>query len=496
MKKQIFTWAMIIILVPLLACSLGGGGDESASSQVSLEGEGAEESAPTQPAVVEDVEEVKEETPTPTPPPEPESVAFPGVMGVEDFDSYQANFVLEFTGASGGAFGDETTDQIQETFLEVIQEPDTWHQEASIQSTGAFDVDITSEYYYVDDVTYTLASGNWTAQQGLMGRVQFSHPSVFTPLPDTAMCNTEPETLNGISVIHCTFTEEDNVADSLDAANVDGEVWIAEDGNYVVRYILNAEQLDLKGAFSGGYEYFETYKIEYDISNINGDIAINLPAEAQGTPLIDGAALANDEASGIPAPDGADVFIDSFASLLYFSPLPLEDLADYHVETVPTIGYQEIPEESYVEDAYALLVFEDDEGGILRVFIQQDLGGEGYFVTATLPFENPNMPGGGGDGGAGTDTDVGSSDFPILDDAEEITSLGGFVTYYTGTDIPATVDFYRNELSAEGWAENESQTLLQADTLGMMQFTKDGETVMVTITKEDDGRTNVIVVTQ
>ncbi len=53
-----------------------------------------------------------------------------------------------------------------------------------------------------------------------------------------------------------------------------------------------------------------------------------------------------------------------------------------------------------------------------------------------------------------------------------------------------------NELSAEGWEEDSAQTLIQAETLGMMQFTKEGETVMVTITKEDDGRTNVIVVAQ
>ena len=262
MKKQIFTWAMIVFLVPLLACSLGGGGDESASSQASLGGESSEEAAPTQVPVVEDIEEVQEETPTPETS-GPETVEFPGVLGVEEFDSYQATIVMEFAGATGEAFADVPTDQRQETFLEVIQEPDTWHQEFSIQSTGAFDVDITTEYYYIDDVNYTLASGNWIAQEGLAGRVQFSHPSLVAPLPETALCDTEPETINGISVIHCTFTEEDNVADSLDAANIEGEVWIAEDGGYVVKYILDAEQLDLKGGFSGGYEYFETYTIDY-----------------------------------------------------------------------------------------------------------------------------------------------------------------------------------------------------------------------------------------
>jgi len=172
---------------------------------------------------------------------------------------------------------------------------------------------------------------------------------------------------------------------------------------------------------------------------------------------------------------------------------------------VPTIGYQELPEESYVEDGYALLVFEDETGGILRVFIQKDLGGKGYFVTATLPFENPNLFGGESEGGSEVDSGSGgasgaggasASEFPVLDDAEEITSLGGFVTYYSATDIPSTIEFYRQALSAEGWEEDSAQTLIQPDTLGMMQFKKDDETVMVTITKEEGGRTNIIVVTQ
>jgi hypothetical protein len=458
---------------------------------------------------VEDREEVQEETPTPESEPEPEVTEFPGVLGVEEFDSYQANIVLEFTGATGEAFGDDVIDQRQETFLEVIREPETWRQVSSIQSTGAFDVDTTTEYYYIDDIAYTLASGTWIAQEGLLGRVQFSHPSLTAPLPETALCDSETETINGVSVIHCSFTEADNVADSLDAAVINGDVWIAEDGNYVMKYVLNAEQLDLKGAFSGGYEYFDTYTIDYELDNVNGDFTIDLPAEAQGTEVIDIAGLSSGESSGIPAPDGADVYIDSFASLNYFSTLDIEDLADYHIETLPTVGYQEIPEESYVEENYALLAFEDDAGGILRVFIQQDLASEGYFVSVTLPFDAPDLSSGdsdnsssGADTGAGDTSDTGgaesadASEFPVLDDAEEITSLGGFITYYSTTDIPSTVDFYRNELSTEGWEEDEAQTLVQPDTLGMMQFTKDGETLMVTITKEDDGRTNVIVVTQ
>lgn len=491
MKKQIFTWTLVIFLVPLLACSLGGG-DESASSQVSLEGGGTEEAAPTQPAVVEDVEEVKEETPTPepTPVPEPEAVEFPGVIGVDQFDTYQMKAVMEFTRPPGEATGDEVTEQRQETFLEVIKEPEIWHQTISIQSTGGTETNVERETYYVDDVTYNLTFDSWTAMGGLMGRSQFTGLGLYVLLPETALCDPEIETVNDIPAIHCTFTEADKVSESLDAQKVDGDVWIAEDGGYVLKYEMYAEQLDLKGAFSGGYEIFDTYSLSYELVDINSDLSISLPPEAQGVAVND---VQSNSTSGVAVPDSAEVFLDSEYGTNYFSTAGLQELVDFHMNDL-SASWEAITDESYVSKDFALLVFKGDEEGFLRVYLQQDLAGAGYFASITMPYEAPGLS--GADSGTGTGAGASSSDFPVLDDAEEITSLGGFVTYYSATDIPTTIDFYRQELSAEGWEEDAAQTLIQPDTMGMMQFKKDTETIMVTITKEDDGRTNVIVVTQ
>jgi hypothetical protein len=60
MKKNNLFWVVMIGLISTLACSLlGGGGSESAASNVSLgESEPAEAAAPIEAPVVEDVEEV------------------------------------------------------------------------------------------------------------------------------------------------------------------------------------------------------------------------------------------------------------------------------------------------------------------------------------------------------------------------------------------------------------------------------------------------------
>ena len=93
-NRRFLTWVIVVFMIPALACSLLGG-NESASSKVSLGANEGEDATPTEPPIVEDVEEVKKETPTPQP--EPESVAFPGVIGVDQFDTYHLYGGIRFT---------------------------------------------------------------------------------------------------------------------------------------------------------------------------------------------------------------------------------------------------------------------------------------------------------------------------------------------------------------------------------------------------------------
>jgi len=487
MRKQLFTWMMIVLMVPTLACGLFGGGEESASSAVSL-GEDTEESAePTQPPVVEDVEEISEE-PTPEPA-EPESAPFAGSIGLDQFDSYRTNITLQFTGATGEASGDQTTDQRQDIVLEVVKSAQIWHQAIQIQAEGAINTDVETESYYVDGVTYTQTFDNWIAQDGLLGRSQFSNPRLYTALPETALCNTEPENVNGISTIHCTFTEQDQVANSLEGAErIQGDVWIAEEGNYVVKYELAAQNLALKGLFTGGFEQFETYNLSYELLDTN-NVSIELPAEAQGTEPIANPDTA--DSSGLAAPDGAEVFVDSFAGMNYFSTDDLSSIADFHLETLPAAGWQAVPEESYRDDGYALLIFENEEG-VLRVFIQQDLGEEGYFVSATLPFDQPGLGSGGdtGDSTGGSTAGAADVDLPLLDDAEDVFSAGGITTYFTPSDMTTVVDFYREELTVAGWTEDTTSSYVD-DATAILTFNNNGTTLLISATAGDDGRISV-----
>lgn len=327
-----------------------------------------------------------------------------------------------------------------------------------------------------------------------MGRSQFSNPETFVPIPETATCDSVPEDINGISAIHCSFTEADNIANSLDVASAQGDIWFAEDGNYVVKYDLEAQDLSLKGRFeeSGGYYEFETYTIGFELEDIDS-VAISLPAEAEGTEVLDQTNTVTG-GSGLAAPDGADVFVDTDpGGLSYYSTADQATLIDFHLRELPAAGWQAVPDESYVDDNYALLLFENEEG-LLRAFIQKDIDG-GNFVSITLPFEAP----GGVEGSTGGDTATGggeaAGEMPVLDDAAELFSAGGATTYATEADIATVIEFYRQELSAQGWVEDTSSTVSTAD-VAVLMFSKDGTSLTAAINKEADGRVRVSLLQQ
>jgi len=496
MKKKRLTWALIIFLLPALACSLGGGGDESASSDVSFGADETAQAAPTQPPVEEDVEELEEEETT-TESAQPESAPLDATTSTGQLDSFRMNTFLEFTGATGQSTGDETTSQRQEYMLEVTRNPTARHQITTIKSEGAIETDVQSEYFMIDDVTYTSTLGNWIAQAGLIGQSQFISPEQMVPVPDTATCDPEPEEVNGISAIHCIFTEQDNVAHSLDAATIQGDIWIAQEGNYVVKYNLEAQNVNLKGKFNQGFSQFETYGIGYELSDINADISITLPPEAEGTQIID-VSDSTGGSSGLNVPPSAEVFLDSPSGLNYFSTASLQTLVDFHREDLTAAGWQEDPTESFVDEHSALLVFEN-ETGIMRVFIYRDIDG-GYFVSITLPFEPPDITGGGsGDTGDGSTGSGGgaeaSSDMPVLDDATDLFSTGQVTTYYTALDVAAVVEFYRAELPALGWTE-DTGTSFSNESTALLNFNKDGATLTLAVNQEEEGRVNVSMIQQ
>ncbi|MCG3208294.1 MAG: hypothetical protein FOGNACKC_01897 [Anaerolineae bacterium] len=493
MVKHVLLGMIVFSLLGLTACGSSNNAEQSASSQVSLGAEAGPTTAqPAQQGAGDALESPKtgaagETMPADQPEPaQPETAPFPGVGGLEQLTAFRVTIVLEINGAQGQSTGDQLTNQRQEYTLEVNRNPRQRHQTTSIKSEGGIQTDSSSELFFVDDVTYTRISvpgsgDSWIAQRGLLGLNQFTNPEIFAALPQTATCDSTPVQVNGVSAIHCSFSAENMPPNILTADSVSGEAWLAEDGGYLVKYLLETSGVHIKGQFEG-FSRFESYKISIELTDINGDISVSLPPEAQSATMVD---LPPGDGSGLAVPDGAEIVLDTPSSLVYFSAADINTIAEFHRGDLPAAGWQELPEESYVDNSNTLLVF-SNETGLLRIFAHKDIDG-GYFVSMTLPFESPAMGGGGDTPASGGDT---GSVFPLPDNAEEVISMPGATTYFIASPVATVLEFYRAQLPPLGWAENES-TAFSDDKTGLLTFEKENQTLMITINTEDDGRTSV-----
>jgi hypothetical protein len=203
----------------------------------------------------------------------------------------------------------------------------------------------------------------------------FSTDDMLGDLPKSAKRSLLPQDVNGISTWHYTFDENDLKKDmtDMDIEYARGEVWVARDGGYPVKMLIEIKGKDISGADDASFMANGTMKMEYELLEVNGNINISPPEEA--------------------------------------------------------------------------------------------LGGAG-----------------------------GGSDLPMLDDAEVQFSMGGMLNYFTATGVQDTVTFYKDKLPAEGWALDGSFEMVTEDS-AMLSFKKDNVELSLIIGVEDDGRTNVTLMT-
>ncbi|GJM42309.1 MAG: hypothetical protein DHS20C20_25910 [Ardenticatenaceae bacterium] len=180
------------------------------------------------------------------------------------------------------------------------------------------------------------------------------------------------ETINGVETLHYTF-DETTLQDEISDYNwVRGDVYIAQEGNYVVRFYMEGE-----GALS--------------------DIAMAL-----------------DENEVMPA---------------------------------STVG---------------------------QIVVQMDITNINEPLNITLPVGCENS---GQDG----------TEYPVLEDADEFSSFGNFISYTTETAFADIVTFYQESLAAQDWTYLEGESIILDGSTALLYFTQDGRNLSVTVSEEGGG---------
>jgi hypothetical protein len=375
-------WFLVLILLlslPALACSLFGGDDAEATA-VPEAAPVVEETAPEATAVPQAEEPAEEpavaETTSTDTPSLPESALTLDSIDELPFNSYHMNMTLEITGKN--ASGEEVVQTMSSDFA-FSKDPQIMNITMSFSGIDDMLGSEKIEMAQIDATSYMVIPE--------MGCITTSGGDILEENPFTSMMQPDQflndlgntkyegdETINGIPTRHYSFDKLAMTGTDLSEIDeADGHVYIAQDGDFLVRMVLDATgKIDL---FDEGLTEDGQMHIEINLTDVD------VPIEAA------------------------------------------------------------IPEACAAEDGSV--------GGV-------------------------------------------NSEFPLLEDASEVTSFAGVLSYQTALPAEDILAFYDDALAAEGWVKDEASSFV-ADGSGLISYTRDDETLSVTISPNETGEGNYVI---
>ncbi len=237
--------------------------------------------------------------------------------GLSDLTSYKASLILSFDGTRAGQ-----TEQWSKTYVMLTtQEPVT--RQLTLEKTGAFsDLD-----------TLFLAEANGTAyerrgENACHANVIEEGNSLSDRLEPAGFLNSVigaeeagSETVNEVAANHYTFDER--AFGQLGLAKSTGEMWVASEGGYIVKYFVTT---------SGNADYFGegiegTLTWDYELTDVNASLTFALPTDCPAG-MLDAPLL----------PDASNI-LNMPSVLSYDTSTSLAEAAAFYRAQIPNLGW-------------------------------------------------------------------------------------------------------------------------------------------------------------
>jgi predicted small lipoprotein YifL len=404
MKAHKFLIAALILLLALTLAACGG---EKAPAETPSEAP-AEAPAATQPAASQPAATPAEPTPTPEPPtptpepptptPEPEE-AFMGEFTpiTEKVNSYRSRGKISYVvaGVPDGAPLENTDITMEFTESWVRADNDygfnrsmtlsgfqirTPGEEAQGETPADFQV------IELDDTTYINFGEQWIS----MAREENATPDDFVQVEDfisdlDEMKRVGIETMNGIETVHYAFSRvhsfesvleglfqreglQGNVKSKLKQTEIKGDLWIAREGGYPVKFEMTAHaELDITLTTPEGEEKTFPITMDYEASteyyDINADFTIEPPEGAPAPGQVD---VPGFEPGTFPMPEDTTV-LSSFGGIITLqSNLSVEEVTAFYEQALTDLGWTKgegfMPTWTKDEHSFTMIITGNDDG--------------------------------------------------------------------------------------------------------------------------------------
>ncbi|MFO7680267.1 MAG: hypothetical protein R6X34_09470 [Chloroflexota bacterium] len=292
------------------------------------------------------------------------------IAKLEELTSYRYDMVIEVAGKN--ADGTEST-QTMLMNLAVSTDPPATSMTMTAEGTADMADVGTIEFTQIGDTSYIVMTDMGCMVLPAEGEGAISSEELTENFsPDDIMENLDnvtfvgKEKINGIDVLHYTYDETAMKAeDAVGIESAEGHIYVAEDGGYMVRSIM-----DIVGssAFAAdmGTEAFQsaTTHIEMNLTDVNEDVVITPPAACEGQEL--------PEAMNWPMlPDAADTI--SFGGMAsYTTETSAEDAIAFYTEGMGEMGYSLDESGTLVTENSGFLNFINENDVTVMVTISQD----------------------------------------------------------------------------------------------------------------------------
>jgi hypothetical protein len=259
-------------------------------------------------------------------------------------------------------------------------------------------------------------------------------------LPVTQASQVGAEMVNGVASLHYHF---DQNGLSSGGKGTSGEVWIAQQGGYVVKYTLSIP--GPTNPTGNGAEVEEI--LSYELTEINSIDQIELPVGC--TPVL----------VDIPAMTDAQNLYRSSGIMEYTTPSEIAQVINFYNQALPALGWTLVgPSLSPVDfDSQTMNYTKGDQD--LTIIL--DKTGGGLEVTAVLfipaqAFQEPTAtPGPSPTPGIKPTADASKSglpaDVPLYPGATDLQALPTWASFSTSDSPDAVGAFYHDQLQTFGW---------------------------------------------
>ena len=373
MKK--LTPIIIVVMTAALILSACGGGAAPAPS-------GGAKPAPTEAAKQPVSKPTEKPADKPAQPPVDQPTADAGnntdainltdvTSGLESLNSYETEFTMTFEGKDDAGQPKTGTMSFTEEF---VKNPPA--KRTTINGFGAM-LGGTSPVTQTDEnVIQTIQVGGKeyfqmgtmctqsTSKEGPTANATFNPSDVMGGLHGAQLIGTE--TVNGVPAAH--YKSDVKGLDTLGYLNAQGEFWVAQPGDFVVKYLFEATGKD---KFLGNSNSEGTIKWVYEVKQVNQPIDIQAPKDCSGA------------AEDIPMmADAADQSAFGGTSM-YTTPSTFKDVVAFYEKEMKAKGWQAkedggmsaegVSMQSYTKDARTVQVMiTSDSSGKTSVVITEE----------------------------------------------------------------------------------------------------------------------------